>query len=125
MKTAIKGINQICTACLVLLLTSCYSYKEVFNDKYYVEDNKKEVLTESIEVGDFIQIRVNGKTHHSLRVTGINDQILSVSKYIDGKEHYYTLYIPFIEKLEKQVADPMYTMGVGYTSILILFFLLV
>jgi len=125
MKTTIKVINQLCTTCMVLLLTSCYTYKEVFNDKYYVEDNKTEVLMESVAVGDFIQIRINGKTHHSLKVTGIKDQILSVSKYIDGTLHYYTLYIPYIEKLEKQVADPMYTLGVGYTSLLILFFLLV
>ncbi len=125
MKTTIKVINQLCTACMALLLTSCYTYKEVFNDKYHVEDNKTEVLRQSVAVGDLIQIRVNGKTHHYLKVTGITGQKLSVSKYIDGTLHHYIVYIPYIEKLEKQVADPMYTLGVGYTSLLILFFLLV
>ena len=125
MKTALKVINQLCLACVALLLSSCFTYKEVFNDKYYVEENKTEVLMASVAVGDQIQIRVNGKTHHYLMVTGINDQILSVSKYIDGIQHYYKVYIPYIEKLEKQTPDPMYTLGAGYSAMLLFIFLLV
>lgn len=109
-----------------VILSSCYTYKEVLNDKYYVEENKVRVLVEKLEVGDWIQVKVNGKNYSGLQVTGIDDKTLSVSmRNSEGVVRYYPLYIPYIEKLELQVPDPMYTLGAGYTSLLLLFFLLV
>ena len=109
-----------------VMLSSCYTYKEVFNDKYNVEEDKVGVLVEKLEVGDWIYVRVNGKKYGNLQVTGITDQILSVSMWnSEGVASYYPLYIPYIQKLELRVQDPMYTLGAGYTALLLIFFLLV
>ena len=107
------------------LLASCYTYKEVFNDKYYVEEDKPGALAEKLEVGDRIFVRVNGKDFTNLLVTGVKDQTLSVVWYNEGMKRYHTIYIPYIQKLEVQITDPMYTLGAGYSSLLILFFLLI
>ena len=108
------------------MLASCYTYKEVFNDKYYVEEDKPGALAENLEVGDLIFVRVNGKDFTNLQVTGVSEQTLSVVWYNhQGMKDYHTIYIPFIQKLEVQIPDPMYTLGAGYSSLLILFFLLI
>ena len=119
-------VNVLYLTALSVMLSSCYTYKDVLNDKYYVEENKVKVLVEKLEVGDWIQVKVNGKNYSGLQVTGIDDKTLSVSmRNSEGVVRYYPLYIPYIEKLELQVPDPMYTLGAGYTSLLLLFFLLV
>ena len=111
---------------LSAMISSCYTYKEVFNDNYYVEEDKVEVLLEKLEVGDWIYLEINGKKYRDLKVTGIDDQTLSIAMYnSEGVASYYPLYIPYIQKLELRVPDRMYTFGVGYSSLLLLFFLLV
>ncbi len=111
---------------LSVMLSSCYTYKEVFNDKYYVEKDKVGVLVEKLEVGDWIYVKVNSKNYRSLQVIRIDDKTLSVSMWnSEGVVSYHPLYIPYIQKLELRVPDPMYTLGAGYSSLLLLFFLLV
>lgn len=105
-------------------MTSCITYKEVFNDKYYVEEDKTSIVVENVNIGDWVGIKVNGQKHYNLLVTGINERTLTVSKHVDNVKHYYPIHIPYIEKLEVQIPDPMYTLGAGYTSLLLIFFLL-
>ena len=111
---------------LALMLSSCYTYKEVFNDKYYQEPDKHVVVGEKVEAGDWIYVVVNDREFRNLRVTAIQNETLSVSVWEAGElKSYHSLHIPYIQKLEVQVPDPMYTLGAGYSSLLVIFFLLV
>ena len=126
MKTLVKSTRQLLLLIsIILLLSSCYTYKEVINDKYAVGQNKEETITENIKIGDNILLVLNGKTYTNLTVTGIDEQMLSISRHVDGVQFFHLIYIPYIQKLEKLVPDPMYTLGAGYSALLVLIFLLV
>ena len=108
------------------MLASCYTYKDVFDVRYDSQDGMEATLLDNVEKGDWIMVKINDKSYGGLQVTGIDANSISVMRFLpDGRKNYHILYLSYIQKLEVQVPDPMYTIGAGFSALLMFFYILV
>ena len=110
-----------------ILVGGCYSYNGVFDKESDPLAGRIEAAVSEIRSGDYINIVVRGEDHRDLQVLNITNgtrgcRISTLSPYPDYQ--YSTVSVSEIDRLEVRRPDSTYTLGAGYSTLLLLFFLL-
>jgi len=114
----------VCVWICFSLLTSCYTYREVFNQEQDSMARKMEMVKEKLEPGDRMDIEVGDKKYMNLEIADIQDPYIIIWQG-NTYGNRYQAYIRIDQIKNLKFYDHYREIGGPYTGLLILLYLII